>query len=184
MQLKKLVLLPLAACTVFSTATLAEQITFRGTVSGTTCIPDVGGGSPDGIVDLDPVMQSMFSSQGNTAGPKSFNINLTGCNDPTGKVIKAYFWQPTANTEGRLVPTFTDGGSGWTYQLLNAAGSPLVVGTTGSSLNFSDDDPGAAVTPGPGGTGQLTYQVRYYNETGSLTNGKGEAVATYVLYTN
>jgi len=184
MKLKKLALLPLVACAVFSTATQAEQITFRGTVSGTTCIPGVNGGGVDGLVELNPVTQSMFSSQGSTAGTTSFNINLTGCNDPAGTVVKAYFWQSAANAAGRLVPTFTDGGSGWTYELLNNAGSSLVVGTNGSSVLVSTDDPGAAVTPGPNGTGQLTYQVRYFNETGALSNGKGEAIATYVLYTN
>jgi len=181
MKLKKLALLPLAAGAVFGMAALADsgKITFKGKVAGSTCIPKVNG-QAEGTVRLPAVTASMFPARGDTAGETTFTIDLSECQDITGTMVKAYFWQPNASAEGRLVGTGS--GAGWTYELLPAAGeTALKVGTSGSALTVSNEDAGSDVSAG---NGKLTYRVRYYNETGTLTNGEQDATVTYVLYTN
>jgi len=183
MKFKKLALLPLAACAVFSTTALAaDVITFKGKVQGSTCIPKLNGGAASGDVKLPDVIQSMFPSTGNTTGVKNFTIDLSDCKDAAGTIVKAYFYQAAANAAGRLTKN-SGTGSGWTYQILAGASgnNAIKVGTSGSSLIVDPNDPGATPT---GGNGQLKYRVRYYNEGTPITNGTMEAKATYVLYTN
>jgi len=183
MKHKKLALLSLAACAVFSTAASADHgtIKFKGKVAGTTCVPTMDSGGPNGEVTLPDVTQSMFTGLGAVAGEKEFGIKLTGCSDPSGTKVKAYFWQTSANASGRL--TKTDGtGSGWTYQLRPATNpTPLVVGTSATALSTSVNDPGVDVSSG---SGTLKYKVYYYNEGTAITNGTLTADAAYVLYTN
>jgi len=184
MKHKKLALLSLAVCAVFSTAATAADngtIKFKGKVTGTTCIPSMGSGGPHGEVTLPNVTKSMFPNSGDIAGEKEFSINLTGCSDAAGTKVKAYFWQAGANAAGRITKT-VGSGSGWTYQLRPATNpNPLVVGTSGTALITNSNDPGVDVSSG---SGILKYRVSYYNEGTAITNGEMIADAAYVLYTN
>jgi len=180
MKLHKLALLPLAACAVFGTVAQADtgDITFKGRVVSTGCTPNIDGQGASGEVKLPSVFASQFANQGDTTGEKPFTIKLTGCT--ANSKVKAYFHQAAANSAGRLTKN-RGAGEGWTYELLPATGSdPLKAGT--SLTGFAADGNDVGVTVDATGAGNLTYRVRYYNETGTLTSGDMEADATYVLY--
>jgi len=186
MKRKHLALLPLAIGTLFGAAAQAQQsITFEGRVIDNTCIPSVEGGGTSGTVSLPLISSNLLPGQGSVAGMKQFTIGLTGCNDSANNTIKAYFWQ-TGAQGGRLIKN-SGGGNGWQYEILNAAGTDqVVVGTSATVVEANNaNDPGALISAGGGGTGTLTYNVRYYRSiTGALTLGDLNATATYVLYAN
>jgi len=179
MKLHKLALLPLAACAVFGTAAQADSgdITFKGKVVSTGCTPKVDGGDKNGTVTLPDVTESMFAAD-NTAGEKTFKINLEGCS-VTGKKVKAFFWNATyATSNGRLDGPGT--GDGWTYQLRDSASNILTVASSGTAVPAGNADVGATVDAS--GNAVLNYSVRYYKEQTPLTSGDKTAVATYVVY--
>jgi len=178
MKLHKLALLPLAACAVFGTAAQADsgEITFKGRVVSTGCTPKLDGKGKDGTVTLPDVTEGMFGAD-NTAGEKTFAINLEGCS-VKGKKVKAFFWNATLATgNGRL--DGTGSGDGWTYQLRDSANNILTVANSGATVPASNDDVGATIDAS--GNAVLNYSVRYYKEQ-ALTSGDKTAKATYVVY--
>jgi len=179
MKLHKLALLPLAACAMFGTAAQADtgDITFKGRVVSTGCTPKVDGVDKNGTVTLPNVTEGMFAAD-NTAGEKTFTINLEGCS-VTGKKVKAFFWNATlATTDGRLDGTGT--GHGWTYQLRDSASNILTVANSGATVPASNADVGTNIDGN--GNAVLNYSVRYYKEQTPLVSGDKTAIATYVVY--
>jgi len=186
MKRKHLALLPLAIGMLFGAAAQAQQtITFEGRVIDNTCVPSVEGGGTSGTVALPLITSNLLPGLGSVAGMKQFTIGLTGCSDVANYTMKAYFWQ-NGSQAGRLIKN-SGSGNGWQYEILNAAGTDLVLAGTNATVVEANNanDPGALISAGGGGTGTLTYNVRYYRSiTAPLTLGDLNATATYVLYAN
>jgi len=184
MKRKHLALLPLVIGTLFGAAAQAQQtITFEGRVINSTCIPSVENGGASGTVALPLITSNLLPGLNSVAGQRSFSIALTGCDDSATNTVRAYFWQTNA-LNGRLSKN-SGSGVGWQYELL-AGSTPITVGTSATVVEANNTgDPGAVINAGSGGTGVLTYNVRYYRSTAAaLTLGDLNATATYVLYSN
>ncbi|MET6678058.1 fimbrial protein [Citrobacter amalonaticus] len=73
-----------------------NTITFNGEITSATCLAKIGGQS-DATVTLPTISTNAFT--GETAGRTQFNIDVSGCQNATGKTVAAFFEPDATNVD-------------------------------------------------------------------------------------
>jgi len=171
---KPLLLLPLfAAYATLSTPTQAQSVPIQGQVTTISCTAIVNGGNP---VILPDVSDANFPNVGDTAGTRTFVVNVNSCNINSGATVKAYFYG--SPNDGRLEIS-SGSGSGWQYQLLPATGNAQLNVSSNTIPSNNANDPGASIS---GGSASINYRVRYYRKTQTITPGSGSTTVNMALF--
>lgn len=162
MNNKMLICVALAMGTLGSGMTVASNtITFNGEITSATCTAKIGGQS-DASVTLPTISTDSFT--GETAGRTQFNIDISGCQNATGKTVAAFF-EPDA--------TNVDAATGLLNNVAPATPTPagnvkmqLLDGVNGKAIKVGYQDQAATggTTFNPistGNTATLIYDVEY-----------------------
>jgi major type 1 subunit fimbrin (pilin) len=155
-------------------------ITFTGSVDASTCTINTTGTAGSFTVTLPKVSAKVLGAAAETAGDTAFSIQLTGCSDTVGNISTNFEAGSAVDVAtGRLNNTaITTPATSVQLQLLNANGSPIIVGAPVASQNSLGVALASDGAPTPAGVGTLNYVARYY-ATGAATAG---AVASQVTY--
>lgn len=174
-EMKKILLITSLTATialpVFSASAYDGTITFNGTITNTTCNVSVNGGNKSTTVRFDPISISALSKQGEVAGEKPVNMNLTNCQNASQNVRSLFESAATDNTTGNLKNINGSAGN-VQVQLLDSSHQPinLADGTQSNSPAFTIKDDMAT----------LNYFARYY-ATDAVTAGEVDTLVNYSL---
>jgi P pilus assembly protein, pilin FimA len=150
-----------------------NTITFQGEVSDETCSVAINGNQSTPVVLLPTVSSTELASSGDTAGPVTFDIGLTGCTGDAANStqISTVFVGNQVTTNGNLGNTGT--ASNVEVQILD---------TTGTEIDLTDGFTGSGdLTLAAGETeASATYTAQYY-AAGQSTAGTVEATMQYAV---
>lgn len=150
-----------------------NTITFQGEVTDETCSVAVNGNSASPVVLLPTVSATDLAASGDTAGPVTFDIGLSGCTGSSSAETKisTVFVGNQVTTNGNLGNTGT--ATNVEVQLMDTTGAviDLTNGFTGDGdLTLAAGDTEASAT----------YTAQYY-ATNASTAGTVEATLQYAV---
>lgn len=150
-----------------------NTITFQGEVTDETCSVAVNGNSASPVVLLPTVSAADLAASGDTAGPVTFDIGLSGCTGSSSAdtKISTVFVGNQVTTNGNLGNTGT--ATNVEVQLVDTTGAviDLTNGFTGDGdLTLAAGDTEASAT----------YTAQYY-ATSASTAGTVEATLQYAV---
>jgi major type 1 subunit fimbrin (pilin) len=149
-------------------------ITIQGQVTDASCAIAVDGGTGDSTITLPAVSKSALAVPGDTAGAKSFTMQLSGC-PATGSVRAAFSPLNVDPATGYLQNTATvSPATNVQVQVLDGTVTPIDLrDNTGNEYVPFVDQGGAGVA-------DLNYAVRYVS-TGVATAGQVDTQLVYTL---
>jgi len=167
------------AITVFATvpalSMAAGQIKFTGKVTNQTCTVAVEG-QTNPEVTLPDVSENQLSAAGMTAGLKTFEIAVSGCNSQaTAMNISTVFWGDTIENGALKNTATTDPAGNVALQLLS---DDTGLESSVISLNGSTPVGGLVIEPNTD-KGSKTFAVRYLAVNGTATAGAVKSVVNY-----
>lgn len=176
MMFKKCYLAILSGSLLVSANAMAvsdNTITFQGEVADETCSVAINGNQSTPVVLLPTVSSSELANSGDTAGPITFDIGLTGCTGSTDSATKisTVFVGNQVTSNGNLGNTGT--AENVEVQIADTQGLPinLTEGFTGSGdLTLAAGETEASAT----------YTAQYY-ASGQSTAGTVEATMQYAV---
>lgn len=158
-----------------STAAMAASdntITFQGEVTDETCSIAINGNGARPVILMPTVSSSELSQSGETAGPVTFDIGLTGCTgSATETKISTVFVGNQVTSNGNLGNTGT--AENVEVQILDTANKEinLTSGFTGE---------GDLTLPADSTEASSTYTAQYF-ASGAATAGSVEASLQYAV---
>ncbi|CAH6636820.1 MULTISPECIES: fimbrial protein [Pseudocitrobacter] len=175
-MLKKCYLAMLSGSLLVSANAMAlsdNTITFQGEVTDETCSVAINGNQATPVVLLPTVSSSDLAASGDTAGPVTFDIGLTGCTGDTTNATKisTVFVGNQVTTNGNLGNTGT--AANVEVQILDTKGTEinLTNGFTGTGdLTLAAGEKEASAT----------YTAQYY-ASGKATAGTVESTMQYAV---
>ncbi|OWF87161.1 hypothetical protein B4916_22020 [Yersinia intermedia] len=153
-------------------ATAADgQINFIGNITATTC--SINSGTPTQTVNLGDVPASSLASTGQTAGHKSFALNLTGCTGGMTAVGARFESLSLANSNGRLNLDAASDAAGVEVAIYDSIGTPQSVNGNIPDESYVMLDAGSAT---------LNYIAAYYaTGPGPAEIGSANSAVSYTL---
>ena len=191
--MKKLVLttliaagLGVAAQGAFADAPIDHEIHFTGQVVSSTCVVTEDSTNVREVA-LVTVPTTALDVAGKTAGYKSFDLEITGCELTSGtgsSKVLAHFENTNdyVDANGRLRNLEASGAGNVVIELTDKNAQPINVITNSNNdadANYVSIESDGA-TPNPKGKAKLTYGARYY-ATDAATPGKVTAKVKYTL---
>jgi len=175
-MLKKCYLAMLTGSLLVSANAMAisdNTITFQGEVTDETCSVAINGNQATPVVLLPTVSSTDLAASGDTAGPVTFDIGLTGCTGDTTNATKisTVFVGNQVTTNGNLGNTGS--ANNVEVQILDTKGTEinLTNGFTGTGdLTLEANETAATAT----------YTAQYY-ANGKATAGTVEATMQYAV---
>jgi len=150
-----------------------NTISFQGEVTDETCSVAINGNQTTPVVLLPTVSSTDLAASGDTAGPVTFDIGLTGCTGDAANETKisTVFVGNQVTTNGNLGNTGTAGNV--EVQLLD---------TTGVEINLTDGFTGDGDLKLAAGASEASasYTAQYY-ASGKATAGTVEATLQYAV---
>lgn len=150
-----------------------NTISFQGEVTDETCSIAINGNQTTPVVLLPTVSSTDLAASGDTAGPVTFDIGLTGCTGDAANETKisTVFVGNQVTTNGNLGNTGTAGNV--EVQLLD---------TTGLEINLTDGFTGDGDLKLAAGASDASasYTAQYY-AAGKATAGTVEATLQYAV---
>ncbi|GHD90028.1 MULTISPECIES: fimbrial protein [Pseudocitrobacter] len=175
-MLKKCYLAMLSGSLLVSANAMAlsdNTITFQGEVTDETCSVAINGNQATPVVLLPTVSSTDLGASGDTAGPVTFDIGLTGCTGDTTNATKisTVFVGNQVTTNGNLGNTGT--ASNVEVQILD---------TKGTEINLTNGFTGTGDLTLAAGEKEVsaTYTAQYY-ANGKATAGTVEATMQYAV---
>ncbi|OKP17390.1 fimbrial protein [Serratia fonticola] len=146
------------------------QVNFTGNITASTCSINGGVASPQ-LVNLGNVPASSLMTSGQTAGAKSFAIELTGCTGGNTAVAAHFESLTLGNPAGRLNLDATSEASNVEIALYDSMGALQPVNGVIPAQSF------VTLT---GGNATLNYVAAYY-ATGEAEVGTANSEVSYTL---
>lgn len=164
----------LSVVSFMSVAASDNTITFQGEVTDETCSVAINGDDVAPVVLLPTVSASALASAGDTAGPTTFDVGVTGCTgSPSGVQISTVFVGNQVTTDGNLGNTGT--AENVDVQILDSS-------TASNPINFTNEFNGTGdLSLAPDETSaSATYTAQYY-ATAAAAAGTVEASLQYAV---